>query len=99
MLSDLQRSWIAGQPVSTPFVSVPGLLFAHCVHSPPFTYLAIQIRSQPGGARSSQIGGDVVIGGVVQRDFGLHLIDVNLAMGDLIRIVRLQMAAWKASHS
>jgi hypothetical protein len=92
-----QTPWVAGRPPTTPFVSVPGLLSAHCVYSPPFTYLAIQIHGDPAGARTSQIAGDVIMDGVVQKSFGLHPIDANLAMGDLIHIVRRQTAAWAAN--
>jgi len=32
----------------------------------------------------------VIVGGKVQADWGLHLIDANLAMGNLVGIVRDQ---------
>jgi len=35
-----------------------------------------------------------VTGGQVQADWGLHLIDVNLAMGNLIDVVRQQSKAY-----
>ena len=96
-VKSLQTPWVAGRPLTTPFVSVPGLLSAHCVYSPPFTYLAIRIHGDPAGARTSQIAGDVIMDGVVQKSFGLHPIDANLAMGDLIHIVRRQTVAWAAN--
>ncbi len=40
--------------------------------------------------RSLDIPGDVKNGGQIQADWGLHLIDVNLAMGNLIEIVSRQ---------
>ena len=49
-------------------------------------------------ARTNDISGDVVIGGEVQADWGLHLIDVHLAMGNLVRLAERQGAAWLASH-
>jgi hypothetical protein len=36
----------------------------------------------------------VVVGGQVQADWGLHLVDVSLFMGNLIAIVRDQAAAY-----
>ena len=45
--------------------------------------------------RTSDINGDVVFGGQVQKDWGLHLIDANLAMGNLVAIVRAEGRAWR----
>ena len=41
-------------------------------------------------------GDDVVVFGRVDPNWGLHLIDINLAQGDLLRIAGAQAAAWKA---
>ena len=35
------------------------------------------------------------IGGDMTPEWGLHLVDMNLAMGDLVRVVREQRAAWQ----
>ena len=78
------------KPIPTPFVEVPGLLSAECRHDNAHHYLAITLHPTPGGARTNIITGDVVIGGQVLKDWGLHRIDLNLAMGNLIDIVREQ---------
>jgi hypothetical protein len=39
---------------------------------------------------------DVVVNGQVQADWGLHLIDVNLAIGNLIEIAGQQAKAFLA---
>ena len=39
---------------------------------------------------------DVVAGGQVNAAWGLHLIDVNLVMGDLVNLVGEQSRAWMA---
>jgi hypothetical protein len=88
------RDWVEGKTVTTPFVSLPGLLSARCVSSPTFNYLAIHVKADPASPRTKDIPGDVVIGGVVQKDWGLHLIDANLAIGNLIDIVRDEGSAW-----
>ena len=88
--------WVTGKSVSTPFVSVPGLLTARCVSTPEFNYLAVHINADPDSPRTSQLIGDVVVGGQVQKNWGLHLIDANLAMGNLVDIVRQVGAAWVA---
>ena len=41
----------------------------------------------PGGARTNQIAGDVVVGAMVLKDWGLHLIDANLTIGNLLDVV------------
>jgi hypothetical protein len=91
--------WVKGKTVSTPFVSTPGLLTATCVSTPEFNYLSVHINADPQSPRASQLIGDVVVGGQVQKNWGLHLIDANLAMGNLVDIVRQEGAAWVAkSH-
>jgi len=86
--------WVEGKTVSTPFVSTPGLLTATCVSTPAFNYLSVHINADPKSPRSNQLIGDVVVGGQVQKNWGLHLIDANLAMGNLVDIVRQEGAAW-----
>lgn len=88
--------WVAGKTVSTPFVSTPGLLTATCASTPEFNYLSVHINADPSSPRSSQLVGDVVVSGQVQKNWGLHLIDANLAMGNLVDIVRQEGAAWVA---
>ncbi|HEU4625462.1 MAG TPA: DUF3089 domain-containing protein [Steroidobacteraceae bacterium] len=87
------------KPISTPFVEVPGLLSAECRNTGTHNYLAVTIHASPGGARSDDITGDVVIDGRVREDWGLHVVDMNLAMGNLIDIVRQQGRAFLAKKS
>jgi hypothetical protein len=89
------KPWVnPPQPVTTPFVSVPGLLTAECVSNDKGTYLAVTVHGDPADPRVDDITGDVVIGGQVQADWGLHLIDVHLAMGNLVDIVGQQGKAY-----
>jgi hypothetical protein len=44
------------------------------------------------------IGGDVGGNANPQADWGLHLVDVNLAMGNLVDIVGAQSKAWLAQR-
>lgn len=82
--------WVKGKTVTTPFVSVPGLLSAECANQDGAHYLAVSLHADPAGSRTNDIVGDVVIGGTVLRDWGLHLIDVNEAMGNLLDVVGAQ---------
>lgn len=92
------RPWVTPpKPISTPFVSVPGLLTAECVSNEKGSYLAVTVNGDPADPRTDDIVGDVMTGGEVQADWGLHLIDVNLAMGNLIDIVRQQSRAYLAA--
>jgi hypothetical protein len=86
------------KPISTPFVEVPGLLSAECRNSPTHSYLAIDVHPTPGAARTDVITGDVVVNGRVLKDWGLHLIDMNLAMGNLMEIVRQEGRAYLAGR-
>jgi hypothetical protein len=46
---------------------------------------------------AADIPGDIVFGGAVQKDWGLHLIDANLFMGNLVDLVGEEGKAWVAS--
>lgn len=86
------------KPISTPFVEVPGLLSAECRHDGGFHYLAVTLHPTPGGARTNAITGDVVVGGHILKDWGLHLIDMNLTMGNLVDIVRREGQTYLAEQ-
>jgi Protein of unknown function (DUF3089) len=75
------------KPIETSFVKVPGLLSAACVVDEHGSYLAVTLHPTAGGARTNDISGDVVVNGAVLEDWGLHLIDANLTMGNLVAIV------------
>ena len=86
------------QPINTPFVSVPGLLTAECVSNEKGSYLALTVHGDPKDPRTDEIVGDVVVGGQVQANWGLHLIDVQVAMGNLVQIVEQQAKAYLAKQ-
>ncbi|MGA2551313.1 MAG: DUF3089 domain-containing protein [Burkholderiaceae bacterium] len=87
------------QGIATPFVSLPGLIDAHCVSSDEGSYLAISVTRASGDPRPSDIPGDLLVQGRLLSDWGLHLIDVNLALGNLIEIVEEQGRAYRLRHS
>lgn len=89
------RPWVTPErKVTTPFVSVPGLLSAECVSNDAGNYLAVHVNADPNDPRTDDIVGDVVVNNQVQKDWGLHLIDANLAMGNLLDLVRAQTKAY-----
>ncbi len=79
------------RPIETPFVKVPGLLSARCVEDGHVAYLAVTRDTSSGGGRVSDIKGDSRV-----PAFGLHQIDVNLTMGNLLDIVGDQTRAYLA---
>jgi hypothetical protein len=82
------------KPIDTAFVKVPGLLSAECVADEHGSYLAVTVHPTSGGARTNDISGDVVVNGQVLQDWGLHLIDANLTMGNLVAIVADESKAY-----
>jgi len=89
------KPWVVPeQPIHTPFVSVAGLLTAQCMTNDHATYLEITVHPDPSGRRTDDIVGDLAIGNQVQANWGLHLVDVNLAMGNLLDLVGTQSKAW-----
>ena len=81
---------------TTPFVTVPGLISGKCVSKDGFNYLEAHVNADPADPRTDTINGDVQVGTVVAKDWGLHLIDANIAMGNLVDIVGQQAKAYAA---
>ena len=53
------------------------------------------MHGDPADPRTDDIRGDLGVGNQILTDWGLHLIDVNLGMGNLVDIVRQQSRAWR----
>jgi hypothetical protein len=85
--------------LETPWVSVPDLLSARCTSNEHATYLEITVNGDTSDPRTDNIYGDLGVGPQILADWGLHLIDVNLAMGNLVEIVREQSRAWTARRA
>lgn len=81
--------WVAGadDPVAS-LVSPPGLLTASCQRSATHSYLEVTTLGDPDGARIDAIAGDVMIDGAPRPDWGLHLVDINIALGNLVAVAR-----------
>ena len=90
--------WVKGKAnPTTPFVAVPGLLSGQCVSKNGFNYLEAHVNADPADPRTDTIVGDVVgPGGQVAADWGLHLIDANIAMGNLVDVVGQESKAYLA---
>jgi hypothetical protein len=89
-------SWVTPpEPIHTPFVSVPGLLSAQCRSNEKGSYLEITVHGDPHDPRTDDIAGDVMAAGKIVASWGLHLIDVHAAMGNLVDLVGKQAAAYR----
>jgi hypothetical protein len=50
----------------------------------------VTVHGDPDDPRTDDIPGDLVIGGQVSAVWGLHLIDVGIALGNLLEILERQ---------
>lgn len=88
------KPWAEGKTVDTPFVSVPGLLTAKCASNEHATYLEVTVHGDPADPRTDDIVGDLGMRAKPLADWGLHLVDVNIAMGNLLDLVSQQTKAY-----
>jgi len=89
------KPWVKPErPIETQWVSAPGLLTARCTTNENATYLEITVHGDSSGPRTDDIVGDLGAPGQIATDWGLHLVDMNLAMGNLVDIVGQQAKAW-----
>jgi DUF3089 family protein len=90
------KPWVMPeQPIETPWVSVPGLLTAKCASNENASgYLEVTVHGDPADPRVDDIVGDIGVSPNVLANWGLHLIDVNLVMGNLLDIVSQQTKAY-----
>jgi hypothetical protein len=88
-VQQVEEPWVTGADVTTPWLTLPGLVEAECVVRDGFSYLEITVLADPADPRTDDIGGTVPL-----PSFGLHIIDANLGMGDIVDIVGQQAAAY-----
>lgn len=96
--STADKTWATGKTITTPFVMTPGLTTTECVHEAGHVYLKATFNADPNDARIDDPGNDVMAQGKPDPNWGLHLVDANIAMGDLVDVVGKEAAAWKAAH-
>ncbi len=72
---------------STAWVAYPGLYTAHCESAGDVNWLQIDTTNVAGDERP-------VVSQVLGPTWGLHLVDVNIALGNLVDLVREQSAAY-----
>jgi hypothetical protein len=87
-------AWSSEGPAPTPFLRTEGLASGACVHRGNVGYLAINVNADPKDKRTDTIPGDVVVLGQRLPGWGMHLADMNLVMGDVIRAIEAQRDSW-----
>jgi hypothetical protein len=70
--------------IETPWVTYPDLVEGACAEEGDYTYLSLEVNSDPADPRTDDIGGDL------NEQWGMHLIDANVAMGDIVDLVTAQ---------
>ena len=69
-------------------MKVPGLVQGECIEEDGKGYLQITQDADPDDPRVDDIGNDFLPG------WGLHMIDIPLAQGDLVRLAARQADSW-----
>jgi hypothetical protein len=93
ILPAIEPDWVdsaRGAFVDTPFVTLPKFLDAACAEHDGFHYLSIVVHGDPADPRIDDIGGDLT------PEWGLHLVDVNVALGNLVRIAKREARAYRS---
>ncbi|MDP3493318.1 MAG: DUF3089 domain-containing protein [Hyphomonadaceae bacterium] len=96
--STADKAWATGKKIDTPFVMTPGLTTTECVRTGKHHYLQVHFNADAADARIDDPGTDVMAQGKPDPNWGLHLNDANIVMGDLVDVVGKQSAAWTKAH-
>ncbi|MDQ3143956.1 MAG: DUF3089 domain-containing protein [Pseudomonadota bacterium] len=78
-------AWSSEGAPPTPFVRTEGLVSARCVNDGPRGYLSIRTNADPADKRTDRVGGEVGVLGFFLPGWGMHMIDINAAQGDILR--------------
>lgn len=77
--------WSSEGAPPTPFVRTEGLASGKCVTDGRRGYLSVRTNADPADKRTDRIGGEVGMLGMFMPGWGMHLADMSVAKGDLIR--------------
>jgi hypothetical protein len=80
-------AWSSEGPPPTPWLRTEGLASGRCVNDGPRGYFSVRTNADPADKRTDRIGGEVGIAGLFIPGWGMHLADMSLVQGDLIRLV------------
>ena len=94
--SELPTTGRVAIALGTTLVENPGLITAACITSGDRSFLAVSIR--PTGVGAATLSQALTALDKRAPGWGLHAIDMNLALGDLAEIVGRQAKAWAAAR-
>ncbi len=77
--------WSTTGPPPSPFLRTEGLVSGRCVNDGQRGYLAVRTHADPNDARTDRVYGEVGLLGMFLPGWGMHLVDMTIAMGDLVR--------------
>ena len=80
-------AWSSEGPPPSPYLRTDGLVSGRCVNEGPRGYLSVRTNADPNDKRTDRIGGEVAILGMFLPGWGMHLADIAIVQGDLIRQV------------
>jgi hypothetical protein len=90
------KPWVTpDKAIDTPWVSTPGLLTAKCASNENASgYLEVTVHGNPADPRTDDIIGDLGTRERPSANWGLHLVDANITMGNLLDIVGQETKAY-----
>ena len=80
-------AWSSEGSAPAPWVHTPGLASGRCVTDGPRGYFSVRTNADPADKRTDRIGGEVAVFGMFIPGWGMHLADLALVQGDLVRRV------------
>lgn len=75
--------------ITTPFVTYPDMLEGECVYDGEYSYLSVTVHADESDARTDEIYADQQLE-LMEGDWGLHVIDMDIAQGDIIAMIEQQ---------
>jgi len=75
-------------PNGTAYVEYPDLYTARCEHEANTTWLQVNIVAKPGDTRQT-------VGQTLGPEWGLHIYDVNISLGNLVQVVANQIRSYE----
>jgi hypothetical protein len=91
--------WSTTGPPPAHMVHVRGLASGACVNRGNTGYFSLSVNADPNDARADDIPGEFFFWRWNFDGWGAHLADMNVAQGDMIRMVATQSAAWRMNHA
>lgn len=95
MMPRMVKARLRSGRIETPWVTLPGLLTARCASNENASgYLEVAVQADARLSGTSNPDGDPTTGAGVTPRWGLHVLDVDLALGNLVDIVSQQGKSW-----